>query len=239
MGRTIGNGESEVAKKKVAVIPNHRNDREAEDLVTGLRPREVSFALHLVSTGGNLVEAYVAAGYQGKDHRDTMRLAEELASNDIVKRVFRDRLAANADRYRNDAGRVMEELKLIAFSSPDDYETIGSEIKVRPGVDPRAIRAVRSFKTVTVENHRTGNVETKMTVELVDKGKGLELAMRAHGLLQTDLPPLEILMNRLPREDADALRMVLSASDPEGLRDGTVVDESFVDLPVADPVPAE
>jgi hypothetical protein len=51
---------------------------------------------------------------------------------------------------------------------------------------------------------------------LHDKMKGAELLCRHLGLVAADLPPLEVLLNRLPPHVADVLRQLLAA--PPGQR---------------------
>ena len=46
-------------------------------------------------------------------------------------------------------------------------------LRLKPGVDKRALKAVRKIKSTTVENHRTGDVETKVEIELWDKMKAI------------------------------------------------------------------
>lgn len=222
-------------KKTPAAVPTHKNDPEPEDLRTGLKPREWSFAMHLVSTGRNLVESYVAAGYSGRDYADVLRLATDLASKERVKKAFAERVAANNDRYRNDAARVVEELNTLLYSSVRDYEVRDGRLELAPGADPRAWRAVRSVKHTVTENHRTGDVETKIQYELWSKEKAADIKARHHGLLVPDMPPLEVVLARLPAEISAKLRAILSVSDADrdALADAPpVVDEAMVELPV-------
>lgn len=218
-----------MAKKRsdVSELPNHKNDDEPEDLATGLKPNEWTFALYF-ATCGDPVQAYLDAGYQGTSYDNTHKLALELVQKPRVQVVVRDQLTKNADRYRNDALRVVEELKTIAFSSIDDYEIVGDKVKLKPGVDRRALKAIKSIKSTVVENHRTGDVETKVQVEMWDKGKAIDLAMRHHGLLQPDMPPLEVVLARLPNELATKLRSIM-INEADAIADGPRLDEAFVD----------
>lgn len=227
--------EKKPRKRKAApVFVSHKTDREPEAPDTGLPPRAHSFAMHLVSNGGVLPKAYVDAGYDYQGYEKTLALAEDLLRNPRVQDAVRRRKELNNRRYAPDAGRVLEELKLMAFSSIDDYEVAGGVVRVKPGVDPRAIRAIKNVRFVRTENHRTGDVDEKTVVELADKTKAVELSMRHHGLLQTDMPPLEVVLARLPAEISAKLRVILSVSDAEREAVGDappVVDEAFVELP--------
>jgi len=218
-----------MAKKRsdVAELPNHKNDDEPEDISTGLKPRELTFALYF-ATCGDPVKAYLDTGYQGASYEATQKLALELVAKPRVQVVAREQMAKNADRYRNDALRVVEELKTVAFSSIDDYEIVGSQVKLKPGADQRALKAIKSIKSTTVENHRTGDVETKVQIELWDKMKAVDLSLRHHGLLVPDMPPLEVVLARLPNELATKLRSIM-INEADAIADGPLVDESLIE----------
>ncbi len=212
-------------KRDVAVHINHTNDPEVEDVDTGLKPKETSFALYL-ATSGNPVEAYLDAGYNAPSYSAVQRLALDLASRERIQGVVQEQLRRNQDRYRNDSLRVLEELKTVAFSSIDDYEIVGSDVRLKAGVDKRAMKAIRKIKSTTVENHRTGDVETKVEIEFWDKMKALDLSMRHHGLLQPDMPPLDVVLARLPHELATKLRAIMiNDNDMEAL---PPIDEALI-----------
>lgn len=215
-------------KRDVAVHVNHTSDTEPEDIETGLRPKELSFALYL-ATNGKVVESYLDAGYNAASYSAIERLAFDLASRERIKEVVQEQLKRNDDRYRNDSMRVLEELKTVAFSSIDDYEIVGSDVRLKAGVDKRAMKAVRKIKSTTVENHRTGDIETKVEIELWDKMKAIDLSMRHHGLLQPDMPPLEVVLARLPHELATKLRsLMINDQDAEALNDMPTLDEALI-----------
>jgi len=200
-------------KSSALVCLNHKNDPEEEDLISGLKPKELSFALHIV-TCNNLVEAYTKAGYSGTSFDNVMSLATELAEHPRVRDVVNRRREQNNKRYQLDANRVLQELAVIAYSDHDDYETNAEgNLVLRPGIDPRASRAISGVKKRTVVNHRTGDVETVVDYLLHNKTKALELLARANGLLITDLPPLEVLLARLPNEVSEKLRDILASGN--------------------------
>lgn len=224
-------------KRDVAVHVNHTNDTEPEDIDTGLRPKETSFALFF-ATSGNPVEAYLDAGYNGPSYSAVQRLAHDLASRERIQGVVQEQLRRNQDRYRNDSLRVLEELKTVAFSSIDDYVIEGADVKLKAGVDKRAMKAIRKIKSTTVENHRTGDIETKVEIEFWDKMKALDLSMRHHGLLQPDMPPLDVVLARLPHELATKLRAIMiNDNDMDALSDLPPIDEALI--PELDPKETE
>lgn len=219
-------------RSEMAAIPTHKTDTELEDIQTGLKPKEYSFALHL-AVGGDPVKAYLDAGYSGKDFNDVRKLAAELSCNPLVRAAVAERVRINNNRYRNDASRVVEELKTLCFADITDYQVVDGDLTLAPGVPERAWKAIESVKKTTVTNHRTGDVETRVEFRMHPKSKALDLAMKHHGLTEANMPPMEIFLSRFPNEIAEELRKMLSNSeeDPLSLADNPMIDESLVTLP--------
>ena len=107
---------------------------------------------------------------------------------------------------------------IVAYSDVTDYriDPATGWVEVRPGVPKEALRAVKSVKAKsTVRSVKVGGQSetvTEWTGEIVlhDKLKAAELLCRHLGLTSTDLPDLEVLLNRLPTKVANVLRKVLS-----------------------------
>ncbi len=220
---------------EVSVFLNHKTDREVASITTGLTPKQKSFALH-VGAGVNLVEAYLAAGYTGKSYQMVRKLAHELMDNKRVAEVAKETREANHRRYVSTARNVIEEACLIAHSDIiNDFtiDRVNGKIKAAPGADPRVTRAIKSAKFRQVTNMRTGEIETHVDIQMHSKDKALDLLFSSHGLKGTDLPPLDVLMQRLPPEVAVKLREILAVTDddPLALEDGQVIDEALVDEP--------
>ena len=181
---------------EVAISPNHRTDRDPADPATGLKPRELSFALHIGSMSGmSLAECYVAAGYTAETMGKLKAWANELACRVEVQEVAKKQVAGNQKRHVLSARNVLEELAILAFSSVNDFymDAKTQTILPRPGVDPRAVRAIETVKMRHFVNPTTGEIEMQYDLKLHSKTKALEILARHFGLLGTDLPALDRL----------------------------------------------
>lgn len=218
-----------MANKKTSLISlSHKDDKEAPDLTTGLRPKEETFAL-LLATNQNLVECYTEAGYAGATYEETLKLARDLASNDLVRAVAIRQAEYNKKRYANESRRVIQELESLAYSSVNDFYVDGDQLKLKPGVDPRAWSAVLSVKNTMTENIRTGDVSTKVEFIINNKIPALKMLADHFGLLESKMPPLDVLLARLPTEVANYLREILAESTSQEHHEGVIVNEALVD----------
>lgn len=225
----------------VAVFLTHKTDKEPVAVVTGLTPKQKSFAMH-VGAGTNVVEAYLAAGYTGKSYQQVWSLANDLMRNARVAELAKATREANHRRYVSTARNAIEEACIIAHSDvTSDFVVCNrtGKITTAPGVDRRATRAIKSVKIRTVANQRTGEIETHHDIQMHSKDKALDLLFSSHGLKGTDLPPLDVLLQRLPPDVAVKLREILAVTDDDQLavEEGGAIDEALVDLPPPDTTP--
>lgn len=131
---------------------------------------------------------------------------ENLRKPEIRKAIDRA-LAERAERSGVSADRVIRELAAIAFSDVRDvwFDDAGQ----LQTIVPEAARAVAGY---TVERADTPDgPKVRGTVRLYDKLRALESLADHLGLRSPDLPPLEVLLNRLPPKVATVIRQLLAA----------------------------
>jgi phage terminase small subunit len=192
------------------------------DPESGLTLRERAAVDHfLVSL--NKTKAYHAAGYAAATYANARKDAQEFFSKPHIRSYLDERLKERADRLRVSADRVLQECCVIAFSRLTDFriDPDTGNVKVRPGVPEEAIAAVKSVKTtrttrtVRTKAGSTTTVAWSGEVALWDKMKSIELLAKHLGLVSVELPPLEVLLARLPPKVSDILRRLLAGPPGE------------------------
>lgn len=188
------------------------------DIESGLTLRERAAVDHyLISL--NKTKAYMAAGYSADDYTNARKRASELFTKPDVSEYLKLKMNERSERLRVSADRVLLESCVIAFSKVTDFriDPDNGRIGVVPGVPHECIGAVKGYKaqrTVRTITRGRGNTETIVTwtgeIFLWDKCKSIEFIGKHLGLVSAELPPLEILLNRLPAHIAAILRQLLS-----------------------------
>lgn len=204
------------------MLPNYTD--QGIDPETGLGLRERAFVDHLISDPKfSKTRAYYNAGYASGTYANARKDAEDLLNLPPVRAYYEVRLADRAERFRRDAEKVITELAIVAFSNVADYwiDPATGAVRVKPGVPLEALRAVASYEaTSTTRVVRGKDADGRPTSESVvswtgkiklwDKMKAKELLCKHLGLTSTDLPDLEVLLNRLPPPVAGVLRKLLA-----------------------------
>lgn len=222
---------------RVATTTNDTSDGvyvpEPIDLETGLTARERRFA-DLYATTPNASKAYVDAGYDVTSYDSVRKRASELLNKPDVCSYVSMKMTERATRLGVTAERVLTELAVIAFSRPSDYvlnQETGS-VDVRPGVPHEALGAVKSIKPrletkETRARDGTTTITRVWTCELSwwDKNVALTTLCKHLGLIDPDVPPLDVLIARLPTPVANVLRQMLALrpEEVERLRQPAIV----------------
>jgi hypothetical protein len=197
----------------------------AIDPETGLTVRERLFVDLVISDPNhNQTQAYLKAGYRSATTDTARKSAQILINKADVQAYYSQRQKERADRYRPQADAAVRELLYIAQSDITDYviDPQTGALDVRPGVPREALRAVASYKsksttrTLRYRDPDRGWVEeTAVTwtgeIRLHSKPSMIELLFKHLGLVTNDLPPLEVLLSRLPPKVADVLRRLIIA----------------------------
>jgi phage terminase small subunit len=167
----------------------------------------------------NATKAYREAGYAADSHGTARTESSKLLARPDIQAWVKEKMRERQDRLSVSAERVLTELVVVALSNVNDYVVNHdtAQLEVRPGVPQEALRAVRWFRvtrrTVNVERDGRPASETTVTsqVYLWDKLKAIESLCKHLGLTEAKLPPLEVLLNRLPTNVANVLRQLLAA----------------------------
>ena len=164
------------------------------------------YLLHLNASKAAEEAGYAAgtAGAQGS----------RLLQNPAIKEAIDDSAAERSAAAKVEQEKVLRELHTVLNSSIGDYEVDeDGRVRVRPGVPPEAIRAVRSVRWRR-EYDFDGNLRQEtMQLTLWDKPKSLSLALRYLGLL-TDRIEVETNANvhlYMPDNRRDAKEDALAA----------------------------
>ena len=186
--------------------------------------------------------AYHQAGYTSANPDTARKDANALLKQPDVHSWIGQKMQERATRLSVVADRVLLELVIVAYADVTDYRINPTSgwVEARPGVPQEALRAVKVVKsrseTRTVE--RDGQTEkiTTWTGEIVlhDKLKALELLCRHLGLASAELPPLEVLLNRLPPPVATLIRQMLAMGPRPAERSVVYAEpvDPLVSLPV-------
>lgn len=203
------------------------------DPESGLALRERLACDHYL-THLNQTKAYRDAGYAADSYDNARKDANNLFNRPHVRSWLDQKMAERRERLEVSAARILLELAVCAYASQGDYrinENTG-RVEVMPGVPAELLRAVQTVevtRTTTTTRTRTGGTTTENTdvrytgkVRLYDKLKAAELLCRHLGLVSADLPPLEVLLNRLPPPVASILRQLLArpAGDRQPITQG-------------------
>jgi phage terminase small subunit len=182
----------------------------------------------------NATKAYREAGYAADSHGTARTESSKLLTRPDVQGWLGERMKERADRLNVSAERTLTELVVVGYSNIAHYRVNPETgaVEVLPGVPEEALRAVRSVKAtrrvVNVERNGQPATETVCAVEiqLWDKLRALETLSKHLGLVSPELPPLEVLLNRLPPAVSNLLRQMLATRPdqrpprPPGAGDG-------------------
>lgn len=195
------------------------------DPESGLTLKQREFVDHYL-THLNAAKAYRDAGYVSDTYANARKRAAELLDHPDVSWYVRQRIEERRVRLAVAADRVLMELAVIAYARVSDYRINPNTgaVEVNPGVPIEALGAVRSVEHNRPTHQEADQPDGTKAVRLVwsgrltfhDKPKAIDLLCRHLGLVSAELPPLEVLLNRLPRHVADVLRQLLAA--PPGAR---------------------
>lgn len=169
-----------------------------------------------------LVDRVAAAAYRRVfpevSHHAAYVCGPEMRRRPNVAREIRSALAAARVRSRVRADLVEEELARIAFSDIwDVFDPQTNTLRNPRHIPIETRKAIASIKVSRERTSRSSNGNTRTTVresvveyKLWPKVEALGKLMRRLGL-ETDLPPLEVLLSALPRDLAEQVRAALSA----------------------------
>jgi phage terminase small subunit len=157
---------------------------------------------------GNAGRAAIRAGYSRNS-------AYQIGHQNLRKLQIRKRIEA-LQSIRNQAAqvsaaKVLEELCYIAFSDIREVRfTADGHLDSRNAHETaRAIAQLEIDRTETKDGPRI-----KSKVRLYDKRQALVSLMEHFGLLRPKLPPIEVLLHRLPPAVASKLREIMSSPPP-------------------------
>lgn len=194
------------------------------DPESGLTLKQREFVDHYL-THLNAAKAYRDAGYVSDTWQNARKRAQELLNHPDVAWYVSQRIEERRVRLAVAADRVLMELAVMSYARVTDYRINpnSGELEVKPGAPVEALGAVRSVKlNRPAYQEETGPDGTKLTrmvwsgeIQLHDKPKCIQLLCQHLGLVSAELPPLEVLLNRLPRHVADVLRQLLAAPPGE------------------------
>jgi phage terminase small subunit len=198
------------------------SDQNDIDDESGLTLKQRAFCDHYLTCLNPRV-AYNRAGYSSPDPEQARKDGNALLNQPDVSAWLGQKMKERSERLGVHADRVLLELAVVAYASVADYR-INPEtqmVDVVPGVPREALGAVRTAKVVRkdtpVKVDGEFRTETTWTMEigLWDRLKAGELLCRHLGLVNAELPPLEVLFNRLPPTVATILRrLVAQPSQP-------------------------
>lgn len=174
--------------------------------------------------------AYLRAFPTCGDYRTAVRFSGYLLARPAVRTEISRAVAAQRERTGIRADRVLQEITNIAFSDIWDlFDPDTGRLRHVRQIPLEARRAVSSItiarerRTVRTDGtSRTTTTEQIVTVRFWDKLAALGKLTEYLGL-KTSIPPLEALLQALPRELAVAVRAMLTApSDTESMPSRTV-----------------
>jgi phage terminase small subunit len=191
---------------------------EGTDPESGVTFRErAAVDYYLISL--NKTRAYHQAGYAAETYTHARKDANVFFDRPHIRSYLDERIKERNKRLKVSADMVLQEACIIAFSRITDYriDPNTGRAEVRPGCPQEvlgAVKAVEASKTTKVLNRACGDTETTHVwtgkIVLWDKTKAIELLSKHCGLIADKLPPLELLLARLPAHIADILRRLLS-----------------------------
>jgi phage terminase small subunit len=138
---------------------------------------------YLADPSRNAYAAALAAGYSERSAKST---ASYLLKDPAVIAAIAAAERPIRDRYRLTRKRVLRELATVTLADLADYRVVGGQIKLAPGAQMRATRALSSVrrKSRRVRDGDGGfTTEHEIEFRLWDKTKALGLAMKHLGLL--------------------------------------------------------
>lgn len=205
------------------------------DPESGLTLKQRLFCDHYL-THLNKRLAYHEAGYKANSAETARKDAEDLMKQPPVAEWLKYKMNERMERLSVRADGVLTELLMIATADVTMFRVNpnNGQCDVVPGTPNLYLKAVQSFKSVSTTRteetkHRDGTTTRTTTttwtgeVRCHDKLKALHLLCQHLGLTEAELPPLEVLLNRLPPEVAWHLREILKK--PAGYRPESVKDK--------------
>jgi phage terminase small subunit len=188
------------------------------DPESGLTLRERLAVDHYLLTL-NKTKAYHAAGYTAENYAAARANASRLFANDNVKAYLDVKIKERRERLSVSADATLKAACVVAFSDVTDFRINPDtgEVEVKPGRPremTRAVKSVKASRQTRVLNRPNGETETIHTwtgeILLWDKMKAIELLAKHCGLVHTELPPMEVMLARLPPVVANIMRKLLS-----------------------------
>jgi phage terminase small subunit len=123
----------------------------------------------------NATQAAIRAGYSEKTAGS---IAKDLMESPAIAQAIQRGLAARAERLDITQDKVLSEMNILASASVDSYEIDDrGNVQVAEGVDPAAIRAIKSIKK-KIRHDKDGSITYDVSVELWDKPGSLKLMGR-------------------------------------------------------------
>lgn len=170
-------------------------------------------------------KAYLEAGYAAQSIQQATTHALELLTQRDIKEWVNVKVSQRLDAISVRADAVLLELALQATAEISYYrvnQTTG-EVEVKPGVPLEYLKVVASNEsesTTRVFERSNGDIERVTTwkprFKLYDKQKALLILCQHLGLTDPELPPLEVMLNRLPPHVARIVKELLKK--PAGYR---------------------
>lgn len=162
----------------------------------------------------NGAAAYRRAGYKPKSDEAAKVAASRLLTNVNVQEAIAAVLAQRAQSAELSAEKVLQEYQNVAFADLGQLlERNANGVRVRPIQEwPEAISPyLSSIKVVQAirGNEPMEIIELELHSNLNPKLKAMDFLAGYLGL-KKELDPLEVLLGRLPRPLADALRRTLA-----------------------------
>ncbi|HEX3149652.1 MAG TPA: terminase small subunit [Gemmataceae bacterium] len=159
---------------------------------------------------GNATRAAHRAGY-------SLKSAHDIGSENLRKPEIKQRIAQLKEHYAQQAEisavDVLREMKFLANSDIREVRFAADGSVDWDETPAHAARAIQVLEVEKTDTRRGPRIKTK--VRMYDKRTSLITLMEHLGLVSAELPPLEVLLNRLPPNVASIFRRLLSGPDPD------------------------
>jgi phage terminase small subunit len=194
------------------------------DPESGLSNRHRLFCDHYLTTL-NQRQAYTLAGYTASTPQGAETNASEIMALPGVREWIALKMQQRANALSVRADAVLLELVLVCTAHMGMYriDPAAGVLTVVPGVAAEYVKAVKKFRprrTETITRTPDGTVTTvtewTCEIELYDKLRAANILCQHLGLTEAKLPPLEVLLNRLPPNVSAYIREAIK--QPAGYR---------------------
>lgn len=172
--------------------------------------KEQRFCRELAIDNSNIARAARRAGY-------SLNSARQIGNELLTKPYIRSHIREIEEDYRKQAeitaSEVLREMKFMAQS---DIREIAIAEDGSIDWDETSPEVAKAIQTLDVERTNTKDgTRFRTRIKLYDKRQANVSLMTHLGLLSPELPPLEVLLNRLPPDVATMLRRLLAGPPPE------------------------